>query len=76
MAISIAAASNAPSPAIGFGLIQKANGEYTAASVAANPVLSYGMIRQIDGGYIYPISSSINISPKAQAALYSLKPGG
>jgi hypothetical protein len=76
MSISALPASGAQSPAAGLGLIQKANGEYTAASVAANPVLSYGMVRQLDGGYAYPVSTAARTTLQVQMALYSLKTGG
>jgi hypothetical protein len=76
MSISAISASGAQSAAAGLGLIQKANGEYTAASVAANPILSYGMVRQLDGGYAYPVSTGTRATLQAQMALYSLKAGG
>jgi hypothetical protein len=76
MSISAVSASGAQPPAVGLGLFQKANGEYTAASVAANPVLSYGMVRQLDGGYAYPVSTGTRTTLQAQMALYSLKAGG
>jgi hypothetical protein len=76
MSISAIPASGAQTPAAGLGLVQKANGEYTAASVAANPILSHGMVRQFDGGYAYPASTGTRATLQAQMALYSLKTGG
>jgi hypothetical protein len=76
MSISAVSASGAQSPATGLGLVQKANGEYTAASVAANPILASGMVRQFDGGYAYPVATGARTTLQAQMALYSLKPGG
>jgi hypothetical protein len=76
MSISAIPASGAQLPAVVLGLIQRANGEYTAASVAANPILAYGMVRQIDGGYAYPVVSGPKLAPRSQSALYTFKAGG